>query len=112
MKPFVYVAGPLSNHPMHNTHEALTICSVLIESGVVIPFSPHVTVLWDMIVPMHYERWMEYDLDVLSHMNAILRWGGESPGADREIEHSKTLGIPQFYEVEPLLAWALEFARR
>lgn len=106
MKPFVYVAGPLSNHPMHNTSRALIICSQLYQTGLVIPFSPHTTVIWDMIVPADYEQWMEYDFDVIHHMNALYRISGVSPGADREIEHALNLHIPVFYEKDELLAWA------
>lgn len=106
MKPFVYVAGPLSLHPMHATHDALTFCSELYGSGLVVPFSPHATVVWDMIVPADYEQWMEYDLDVLPHMNAVYRMPGDSPGADREVAFAQSRGIPVFFHVSALLKWA------
>lgn len=106
MKPFVYVAGPIASHPMHNAHRALKLCTELYKSGLVLPFSPHVSVLWDIVVPMSYESWLEYDLDVIAHMHAIYRMEGESPGADRECSAAVELGLPVFLVRDELYAWA------
>lgn len=91
---------------MHRVSESLVFCSELYETGLVIPFSPHLTVLWDIVVPADYEQWMEYDLDVLSHMNAVIRRPGESPGADREVTRAREMPIPVFHKKDDLLVWA------
>lgn len=100
-KPLVYVSGPLT------TGEQWKNCSVASEIGLRIyrmggiPVVPH---LWSLTevqglasgYNMGYEDWMEIDLETLSRCHAVFRFGGESAGADREVEHAKRIGIPIF----------------
>lgn len=112
MKPFVYVAGPIASHPQHETNRALMLCREFIKTGVILPFSPHTSVLWDIVTPMHYEQWMEYDLDVIRHMDALYRIDGESPGSDREVAFAQELGIPVFTQPDDLVKWARKWCER
>lgn len=108
MRPLVYVAGPVTKpEPMENTHHAVKVAAELLDSGVVVPFLPHLTCLWHMIRPRPYESWLAYDLDVIEHCDALLRMAGESGGADREVEHAESLGLPLFHDVDAVVAWAL-----
>ena len=108
MKPLVYIAGPITTpNPMHNTHETLRIAAEILDRGLVLPFVPHLTVLWDIVVPRPYEEWMGYDFGVIEHCNALLRLSGESLGADREVEHAAHLNIPTFFNHHDLYAWVL-----
>lgn len=107
MRPMVYLAGPITSAPMANTHAAVKVASELLDSGVVIPFVPHLSNLWDMIRPRPYESWMAYDFDVIEHCDGLVRIPGESAGADREVDHAESLGLPVFYDVDAVVAWAL-----
>lgn len=102
MKPWVYVAGPLSSHPMHGTHEALRIGRILMEEGFV-PYVPHLTTFWDIVAPMAYEKWMLHDMDIIERMDCVLRLPGRSSGADAECDYAISLGKPVFYSVDDLI---------
>lgn len=108
MKPFVYVAGPLTTgNVMHNTRTALQLGSRLIDLGYT-PFVPHVTVMWDIVMPMEYEDWMEYDAEMVSRCDVLFRMEGESSGADREVAQARELGTPIVYSIVELNAWRTE----
>jgi nucleoside 2-deoxyribosyltransferase len=101
---FIYLAGPLTRPcPMHNTHAAVKAADRLLEAGHV-PFVPHVTVIWDMISPHHYEEWMSYDFAWITKVDALVRLPGESSGADREVVFAKERGIPVFFGLEEFFA--------
>lgn len=107
MRPFVYVAGPITKpEPMENVHQAIVIATELLDSGLVAPFVPHTTALWHMITPRPYEAWLDYDLDVIERCDALLRLPGESAGADIEHQRANTLAIPVFHEIGRLMTWA------
>ena len=40
------------------------------------------------------------DLEWVSCSDAVLRLPGESAGADREVQHAKSLNIPVYYSIE------------
>lgn len=112
VKPLVYVAGPITGAEIRNTQDAVRVATRLRDGehgdgGVVVPHVPHLTVLWDMIDPASYERWLAHDFDVIEHCHALFRMPGESKGADREVEYATKLGIPVFRDVQRLEAWAV-----
>lgn len=111
-KPLVYVAGPYSSDPPHNTRRAIAVGTRLIQEGVVAPIIPHLTMLWDMLTPMPYDEWLAYDRDVLVRCDAVLRLPGESSGADTEVALADELGIPVFYFDMNGLALMYEWFRR
>jgi len=53
--------------------------------------------------PRPYEDWMRVDLEMICRCDVLLRLEGESPGADREVAHSLSLGIPVVHSVEELV---------
>lgn len=106
-KPMCYVAGPLTHpEPMENTHNAIRISTVLLDSGVVVPFVPHLTCFWHLITPRDYETWLAYDLEVLHRCDVMLRIPGDSEGATREERYAAGQKIPIFYDVDDVIAWA------
>lgn len=102
MKPWVYVAGPLSAHPMHGTNEALRIGRILMEE-MFVPIVPHLTTFWDIVAPMPYEKWILHDMDIIERVDCVLRLPGESNGADAECEYAASLGKPVFHSVDDLI---------
>jgi hypothetical protein len=103
---YVYVAGPISSHPMHRTHDAIKAADALLAVGFA-PYVTHTSVVWDMISPKGYEEWMSLDFAWVERCDALVRIPGESKGADREVEHARAKGIPVFFGVEEIIAWSL-----
>lgn len=106
----VYVAGPIGANDggrIGRMQAAAEVGCQLVEAGLA-PFVPH---LWGLgyeqaFDACDYETWLAYDLAWLLVCDAVLRLPGLSPGADREVQHARDLGIPVFVAVEILLEWA------
>lgn len=108
-KPVVYVAGPYSNpDPVENVHNAIGVADRLLEGGVVTPMLPHLTHTWHLVRPRPYEEWLALDLELMARCDAVFRFPGASSGADGEVAEAERLGIPVFYSVGDLYAWAGE----
>jgi hypothetical protein len=106
MKPiFVYIAGPISKDPLLGTRSAVIEASALADAGLV-PYVPHLCVLWEMISPRPYDEWISIGLAWLEKCDAVLRIPGESKGADSEVTLAKALGIPVFTDRDDLIRWA------
>lgn len=88
----IYLAGPYSAEPEQCTHEAIRIANELRNMGHS-PFVPHLTHYWHLRHPRAYEDWLDYDLDWLEVCNVLIRIPGHSPGADREVEAARRLGL-------------------
>lgn len=98
----VYIAGPLTQGDnFHNIHAALNTAQLLLETGH-FPFVPHLTALWDIVIPNAYETWIAYDLGWLAACDCVLRLPGHSPGADRELAAAERLNIPIYHSFEEL----------
>lgn len=98
MKPLVYVAGPYTNpDPIINVRRACVVADELVKAGAAV-IVPHLSMLWHLTSPASIDEWYQRDLDVLWHCHAIVRFYGESTGADREWEFATDLGLE---------AWAL-----
>ena len=95
-KPLVYVAGPITGNPFGCVRQAVDAFRWLRKAGTV-PFLPQLSVLHEMVQPEGYEEWLAYDFDVLERCDALVRLPGESPGADREVVHARSLRLPIFY---------------
>lgn len=108
-KPLVYVAGPYTRpDPVQNTHKVIQFASELVDDGLVVPFVPHLTLLFDIIAPRPVEFWYEYDFSFLERCDALYRYPGESTGADNEEAFAVDHGIPCFYDKVDLYAWVKE----
>lgn len=102
----VYVAGPYtSGDTSANVRHAVLTADKLVKAKL-IPFVPHLYHLWDMVSPHDYEHWMKLDLAWLLKCDALLRIGGVSPGAQREVAYAKEEGIPVFHDVGDVIRWA------
>jgi hypothetical protein len=84
-------------------HKAMATWRWLWEMGY-IPTCPHWTGFQDLLTPMPYEQWLEYDNCTLPLHHAILREGGMSSGADSEVDQGVALGMFIFRSREELLA--------
>ncbi len=106
MSKKVYVAGPYTKpDPCINTRTAILVGDRLWASGL-IPFVPHLTHLWHTVSPHPYSDWLAYDIEWLLCCDVLLRMPGESSGADLEVAHAERHGIPVFYTVDEVIAWA------
>lgn len=107
-KPLVYIAGPLTAKTpageLANALEAMRIGDKLDRLGFH-AFVPHLTLFHQLYFPRPYESWLEMDFRILEGCDALLRLKGPSPGADREVERAKALGIPVFYKIADLIEW-------
>lgn len=98
-KIFVYIAGPYTKpSPAHNVNRATDAGDALLAAGLV-PFIPHLYLLWDTISPKPYESWLALDFHWLEKCDCVLRLPGESAGSDREEDHARSKGIEVFYSV-------------
>jgi hypothetical protein len=61
---------------------------------------------------MSHADWLAVDLEIVSRCDAVYRLRGESPGADKEVAHAESLGIPVFRLIDRLLAWSLKESSR
>jgi len=111
-KPLVYIAGPYTRpDPVANTRRAILVWQELREGGLVTPIVPHTSLLMDFIVPMPFEKWLEYDFEILRKCDAVFRIEGKSYGAGREVREARFNKIPVFTSVAELNAWAKERAK-
>ena len=84
-QPLVYLAGPYSQlDPIVNTRKMIKVADALLRLQVT-PLVPHLTLLWHLMHPRSYQFWLEYDLQLLSRANVVLRVPGQSEGADAEV---------------------------
>ena len=92
--PMIYVAAPYSEpDPVANTKHAIRIADALLQAGFT-PLVPHLTMLWDIVSPKPCEEWLDYDRELLSRCDAVLRVPGYSVGATKEAKFADWLDIP------------------
>lgn len=103
-KPIVYLAGPYSKpDPVWNIHDAVKLADSLLD--ICVPMIPHLTGTWHMISPKPYETWLEIDLVLMARCDVVFRFGGESSGADGEVEEALKARQPVVYSEEELRDW-------
>ncbi len=100
----IYIAGPYTSDPIKNVSKAIDVAEELFNKGYA-PFIPHLAHLWEAIYPKKYEDWIEYNYNWFMCCDAVLRFPGDSPGADTEVGWAKINGIPVFYSIEELKGW-------
>lgn len=97
MKPLCYVAGPYTHpDPIVNVHRAVAVAEQLDEQGCAV-FIPHLSMLWHLVRPAGVGEWYRRDIEVLRHCDALVRFDGNSIGADLEIAHARANNIPTFF---------------
>ncbi len=87
-------------------HLAALLFHKLLSDGKVTPLLPHTSHLLHLIRPRPYRDWIDYDLELLRHCHAVLRFGNESSGAEGEIAAAVELSLPVFYYAGDLYRWA------
>ena len=94
-RKLIYVAGPYTSpDPVENTHRAARVAMAIYEhTDHLVPFLPHLSLLWHAICPRPPQFWYDIDLDQMAHCDAIVRLPGASTGADREMEVAAELGL-------------------
>ena len=90
----VYIASPYTNGDTAvNVKTQIDTFIALMDNGY-LPFAPLLTHFIHIAHPKPYDYWTVYDDEWLTMCDVLLRLPGESPGADREVELAKSLGIP------------------
>lgn len=92
-RPLVYIAGPITGDPWGCVRRAVRWSSICQNNGCD-AYLPQLSVLQEMIEPQLYEYWINLGLNMLSRCDGLIRLSGDSPGADREVEYAKELGLP------------------
>lgn len=98
----VFIAGPYTLGDVAVNVRNACFCAEEVRRRGHLPFVPHLFHLWHLISPHEYEYWTAMDDEWLRESDAILRLPGRSPGADREIELARRLGIPIVFSLEEL----------
>lgn len=97
---WIYVSGPYTGgNRGANVSRAIRAGLRLREMGHV-PIIPHLFHLAHLIDPQPYDFWMSWDLELLRRCDAILRFSGESPGADKEVEAAERAGLKVYYSID------------
>ena len=99
---YVYVAAPYNSNPVHNSSLAMDYANWLVDYGFT-PIIPHVHMLWNIHTPRAEEFWYKYTLDLMRICDAVVRFPGESMGADEEVRVAKEIGIPVFLSLNELV---------
>lgn len=103
-RTLVYVSGPLTTGMLTaNVRRACEAGAALLRHGYA-AIVPHTNVLWECIEPLTYDDWLRHDLELIRHVDVVLRLPGDSHGADVETEWAAVLGKPVYSSLEALLA--------
>jgi hypothetical protein len=98
----VYIASPYTIGDVAvNVKFQLDIADTLMNRGFA-PFVPLFAHFQHMVHPRSYQDWIDLDLDWISSCDAVLRLGGESKGADGEVNKAKELNKFVFYKLTDL----------
>lgn len=101
-KKKVYIAGPYTKGDVAvNVRTALEVANRLADAGFV-PYVPHMTHFWHLVLPRPYKFWCDYDNEFLSCCDILLRIPGDSDGADREVKLAYKLGLRVYFCEEDL----------
>jgi hypothetical protein len=99
----VYIASPYTIGDVAlNVRRQLETADRLISLGYC-PVAPLLTHFQHLSFPRPYEDWMRIDLEMIRRCDVLLRLEGESPGADREVAHAISNGIPVVRSVDELV---------
>lgn len=96
-RPLIYVAGPITGDPWGCVRNATAAAALLDDLGCW-AYLPQLSVLHEMVAPQPYEHWIAHGLEMVWRCDGLWRLPGESPGADREVEHATRLGRPVFLD--------------
>ena len=94
----IYIAGPYSSDPEFHTKRASVIAAELAQMGHD-PLVPHSQggLMLEHDPTLDYETFMRIDMAWMRVAEAVVRFSGHSPGADREVALANELGITVYY---------------
>ena len=98
----VYIASPYTQgDTAENVKRQLDAFAVLMDLGYA-PFAPLIFHFQHITHPRPYDQWMALDMEWVKACDCILRLGGESPGADKEVALAEKLGMKVYYSLEEM----------
>lgn len=105
---YVYVAGPYSiGNTVHNVQTAVLAAERIREiNRRIVPFIPHLSMLWDLASPHDYGYWLAQCLAWVERVDAVFRLPGRCPGCEVEVDHARRHAKPVFTEMKSFAAWA------
>ena len=108
----VYIASPYTKGDTAiNVKRQLDCAAQLMDLGFC-PIVPLLTHFQHIHKPRTYNDWLKIDFEKLRRCDVVLRLHGESKGADAEVQHALTLGIPVVYSVSGLLRRSEDIVER
>ena len=103
MKTKVYIASPYTKgNKARNLKRHFAVTDQLLTLGFA-PFAPLLFHYQHLAHPRPYDDWISIDLEWVAACDVLLRLPGASAGADGEVVHAVTLGIPVVYSVDDLI---------
>lgn len=101
----VYIASPYTLGDVAvNVKLQLDTVDELMNLGFA-PFAPLYSHFQHMAHPRPYTDWIEIDKVWVLACDCVLRLGGESKGADGEVNIAIANGMPVFYDIESLVEY-------
>lgn len=118
--PRVYIAGPISKGDLAENIDKASDAYFELQKYGFAPLCPHWSCygagatnisqggklsVWAKARACHtiaHHEWVDIDLSWVEASNAVLRLPGDSVGADREVVHAVSLGIPVFHSIPDL----------
>ena len=98
----IYIASPYTLGDVAvNVKLQIDIADDLMNNGFA-PFVPLYSHFQHMAHPRPYQDWVNIDLEWVASCDAVLRLGGESKGADGEVEYALKNNILVFYDLHTL----------
>jgi len=98
----VYIASPYTlGDTAVNVKLQIDTGSYLIERGYS-PFLPLLAHFIHLVHPQSYETWIDWSAEWLKQCDAVLRIGGVSEGADKEVEIARAQLIPVYFSIASL----------
>jgi hypothetical protein len=98
----VYIASPYTQgDTVENLNRQAMLAHAIMDQGHT-PIVPTLNHYLSLKQVRPYEEWMRVCLDYVKSADVVLRAGGHSPGADREVAFAQGAGIPVTYSLHEL----------
>lgn len=99
----VYLASPYTIGDVAvNVKAQMDMADKLMNMGFA-PYVPLLSHFQHISHPRPYQSWLILDLIWIQKCECVLRFGGESKGADEEVEYAREKDIPVFFSLEELI---------
>jgi len=106
-KKYIYIASPYSVGDAYlNVKRQIDCADEIMKYSKdfnIYPYTPLMSHFHHEIYPHTYEFWMDQDFAWLEKCDFLIRLGGESSGADREVRRANELDIPVYYDLQDLI---------